>query len=132
VFQNIDEPTDKMVVESAGFGIDDQDKGPGKAISYAVKYAYLKALCLESGDDPDEDQDSISQPSITDMRRAEVEAFKLNVGSASSMEALDSLRIQIKPTLDSLMADHPAYVMEAQSRWKQKAAVLKKQTEPAQ
>jgi hypothetical protein len=121
-----------MVVESAGFGIDDQDKGPGKAISYAVKYAYLKALCLESGDDPDEDQDSISQPSITDMRRAEVEAFKLNVGSASSMEALDSLRIQIKPTLDSLMADHPAYVMEAQSRWKQKAAVMKKQTEPAQ
>lgn len=132
VFQNIDEPTDRMVVESAGFGIDDQDKGPGKAISYAVKYAYLKALCLESGDDPDEDQDSISQPSITDMRRAEVEAFKLNVGSASSMEALDSLRIQIKPTLDSLMADHPAYVMEAQSRWKQKAAVLKKQPEPAQ
>jgi hypothetical protein len=48
------------------------------------------------------------------------------------MEALDSLRIQIKPTLDSLMADHPAYVMEAQSRWKQKAAVMKKQTEPAQ
>ena len=132
VFQNIDEPTDRMVVESAGFGIDDQDKGPGKAISYAVKYAYLKALCLESGDDPDEDQDSISQPSITDMRRAEVEAFKLNVGSASSMEALDSLRIQIKPTLDGLMADHPAYVMEAQSRWKQKAAVLKKQPEPAQ
>lgn len=132
VFQNIDEPADRMVVESAGFGIDDQDKGPGKAISYAVKYAYLKALCLESGDDPDEDQDSISQPSITDMRRAEVEAFKLNVGSASSMEALDSLRIQIKPTLDGLMADHPAYVMEAQSRWKQKAAVLKKQPEPAQ
>lgn len=32
------------------------DKGPGKAISYAVKYAYLKAFALETGDDPDHDQ----------------------------------------------------------------------------
>lgn len=44
-------------VPSLGYGIDDQDKGPGKAISYAVKYALLKTLGLETGDDPDTDQD---------------------------------------------------------------------------
>lgn len=56
-FVNVDDPADTFVVPSLGYGIDDQDKGPGKAISYAVKYALLKALGLETGDDPDLDQD---------------------------------------------------------------------------
>jgi hypothetical protein len=56
-FVNIDDPdTDYFIVPSLGYGIDAQDKGPGKAISYAVKYALLKALGLETGDDPDMDQ----------------------------------------------------------------------------
>jgi hypothetical protein len=38
-----------------GYGIDNQDKGPGKAMSYAVKYAMLKTFCLETGDDPEKD-----------------------------------------------------------------------------
>lgn len=56
-FVNIDEPDQFIDVPSAGYGIDDQDKGIGKAISYAGKYALLKALGLETGDDPDMDQD---------------------------------------------------------------------------
>lgn len=52
-FANVDEPTDFIDVPSLGYGIDPQDKGPGKAISYAVKYALLKTLGLETGDDPD-------------------------------------------------------------------------------
>ena len=58
-FTNIDTPADFIVVPSFGYGIDNQDKGPGKAISYAVKYALLKALGLETGDDPDLDQNAI-------------------------------------------------------------------------
>jgi hypothetical protein len=52
-FVNIDNPTDYFVVPSLGYGVDAQDKGPGKAISYAVKYALLKALGLVTGDDPE-------------------------------------------------------------------------------
>ncbi len=52
-FVNIDQPTDFFDVPTFGYGIDPQDKGPGKAMSYAVKYALLKALGLETGDDPD-------------------------------------------------------------------------------
>lgn len=52
-FVNIDEPSDYFDVPTFGYGIDGQDKGPGKAMSYAVKYALLKALGLETGDDPD-------------------------------------------------------------------------------
>lgn len=55
-FANIDDPKDFIDVPSLGYGIDSQDKGPGKAISYCVKYALLKALGLETGDDPDMDQ----------------------------------------------------------------------------
>jgi hypothetical protein len=57
VFANMDDKNDYIVVDTLGYGIDDQDKGPGKAISYAVKYALLKALGLETGDDPDLEQD---------------------------------------------------------------------------
>ena len=56
-FVNIDEPSDFIDVESFGHGIDPGDKSPGKAMSYAVKYALLKTLGLETGDDPDLDQD---------------------------------------------------------------------------
>lgn len=52
-FVNIDQPTDFIDVACCGYGIDPQDKGPGKATSYAVKYALLKALGLETGDEPD-------------------------------------------------------------------------------
>ncbi len=54
-FINIDKPEEKISVESFGYGIDKQDKGPGKAMSYAFKYALLKCLCLETGDDPERD-----------------------------------------------------------------------------
>lgn len=55
VFVCIDKPEDKLVVPAFGYGIDTQDKGPGKAISYLVKYALLKTLALETGDDPEKD-----------------------------------------------------------------------------
>ena len=54
-FVNIDDPEDIFEVETFGYGVDNQDKGPGKAMSYAVKYALLKALGLETGDDADHD-----------------------------------------------------------------------------
>lgn len=54
-FVNVDDPQDRIEVQAFGYGIDPQDKGPGKAVSYAVKYAYLKAFALETGDDPERD-----------------------------------------------------------------------------
>jgi len=54
-FYNIDNPEDRIIVEYRGYGIDSQDKGVGKAISYATKYALLNAFCLETGDDAERD-----------------------------------------------------------------------------
>lgn len=54
-FVSIDDEKDRLIVPSFGFGIDSQDKGPGKAVSYAIKYALLKTFGLETGDDPEKD-----------------------------------------------------------------------------
>lgn len=56
-FVNIDKPEDYIDIPCAGFGqgIDPQDKGAGKAMSYAYKYALLKIFALETGDDPEKD-----------------------------------------------------------------------------
>ena len=54
-FVNVDSPDQTLQVTYTGYGIDTQDKGPGKAVSYAVKYALLKVFCLETGDDPERD-----------------------------------------------------------------------------
>lgn len=49
-FINVDDPEDKFVVPSFAFGMDYGDKAPGKAISMAIKYTYLKTFNIESGD----------------------------------------------------------------------------------
>ena len=62
VFQNIEQPEDRLTVPTFGYGIDSGDKGPGKAMSYAVKYALLKALGLETGEDADNDGEVEHKP----------------------------------------------------------------------
>ena len=54
-FINPDDPSDMVEVFFPGEGIDPQDKGLGKAMSYAVKYTFLKVFLLETGDDPEND-----------------------------------------------------------------------------
>jgi len=57
-FIDVENPTDKICgVNGLGQGIDSQDKACGKAISYACKYALLKALGIETGDEPEKDVD---------------------------------------------------------------------------
>ena len=54
-FINVDDPKDNDISYFYGTGLDTQDKGEGKAVSYACKYALLKNLMLETGDDPEKD-----------------------------------------------------------------------------
>lgn len=53
-FINSDNPEERFTTKSFAIGFDSQDKGPGKAYSMAVKYAYLKVLMIESGDNEEE------------------------------------------------------------------------------
>lgn len=48
--QNIDDKDDYVDVESFGAGIDNQDKDPGKAFTYALKHVLMKLLLIETGE----------------------------------------------------------------------------------
>ena len=53
-FVNIDDPADYVETTTFAEGIDSQDKGSGKAMTYADKYALMKAYKISTGDDPDQ------------------------------------------------------------------------------
>lgn len=51
--QNVEDPNDFIIIASAGDGADSQDKGTGKAMTYAYKYMWLRTFSLPTGEDPD-------------------------------------------------------------------------------
>lgn len=52
-FVNIDNPDEYIETTTFAEGIDAQDKGSGKAMTYADKYALMKMYKISTGDDPD-------------------------------------------------------------------------------
>ena len=53
-FVNIDDPEDYIDTVTFAEGIDAQDKGSGKAMTYGDKYALMKAYKISTGEDPDQ------------------------------------------------------------------------------
>jgi hypothetical protein len=103
-FANIDDPQDFIDVESCGHGIDTQDKGPGKAQSYAVKYALLKALGLETGDDAD--HDSIEHNRVDPaMHQAATSAAIRMIETETSREGLVEYWIDLAKNEKAVSAD---------------------------
>ena len=54
-FVNIDKPDEFIETTIYGDGLDTGDKASGKAMTYADKYALMKAYKLSTGDDPDKE-----------------------------------------------------------------------------
>ena len=54
-FVNVDKPEEYIDTTTFAEGIDTQDKGSGKAMTYGDKYALMKAYKISTGDDPDQD-----------------------------------------------------------------------------
>ena len=53
-FVNVDKPDEYIEIISYGDGVDPSDKGCGKAMTYADKYALMKAYKISTGEDPDQ------------------------------------------------------------------------------
>ena len=53
-FVNTEKPEEYIDITTYGDGVDSQDKAPGKAMTYAAKYALLKAYKIITGEDPDQ------------------------------------------------------------------------------
>lgn len=65
-FVNCDSPGDRFPVEIEAHALDYGDKAPGKALSYATKYAILKVFAIETGED-DESRYQPDEPSGFDV-----------------------------------------------------------------
>lgn len=50
---NAESPEEYIEVVSCGDGADTQDKGAGKAMTYAYKYMWLRTFAIPTGEDPD-------------------------------------------------------------------------------
>ena len=112
-FVNADDPADRITVTIQAHAMDNADKAPGKALSYAKKYAVLKVFEIETG----EDEES---------RFKEVEAFDLlswseKIDSAASKDVIQYLYLEAKkeavrlndaPSLKTL-GQHVKKVLEA-------------------
>lgn len=53
-FVDVENPTDFIETTVFSVGIDSQDKGDGKAMTYGDKYALMKGYKISTGDDPDQ------------------------------------------------------------------------------
>lgn len=118
-FVSVNDATDYIDVASAGYGIDESDKGPGKAISYAVKYALLKSLGLESGDDPDTEQDSVHSDPANPHNLA-MAAFEADVDLCQNEEDLERVAAQHKVALEAATAVFPGRVQMARTHYRQR------------
>lgn len=79
-FVNADKPEEKLSIIIEAHAMDNADKAPGKALSYAKKYAVLKLFEIETG----EDEES----------RYQVEEFDTEyyIGLIKSADSLDTLK----------------------------------------
>ena len=113
-FENIDDRADFIDVETFGYGVDPQDKGPGKAMSYGVKYALLKVLGLETGDDPDTVQDNSADHRPTTGEPKPRERVKYDGGPYTCPTQLMTAARQFVHTLNGI-SDYAEYLAWAKT-----------------
>lgn len=114
-FINIDNPDDAFPVRIESHAMDNADKAPGKALSYAVKYALLKVFNLETGENEEERY-----------QKGEIDiAFHVDkMMSAENMEELrERYKVSVELALD--VADKAAMKAFGAARDKKKAELGK-------
>lgn len=114
-FVNIDDPKDELVIRIQSHAMDNGDKAPGKALSYAKKYAILKLFEIETGEDEEsryQEKEVVSVEFHSDMIRnstsldelesnwLEAKAQAKAANDASAFKALSSLVKQVKAKIE--------------------------------
>ena len=81
-FVNCDDPNDRLKVCIEAHANDHGDKAPGKATSYATKYAMLKLFNIETGEDDEGRAESYEAAKpITEKQAADILALIEDVGA---------------------------------------------------
>lgn len=97
--QNIDDKDDYVIGVSSGTGVDTQDKGIGKAMTYSYKYLLLRSFAIPTG----EDTDKISSEEYdSQFNRNEKSTKKVSLATESQIKIIKEKlnEEQIKVALD--------------------------------
>lgn len=94
---NAENPADFIEIVSCGDGADTQDKGSGKAMTYAFKYMWLRTFAMPTGEDPDK----ISSDELDAKEAQAKEEAKMKAESA----AKPITKAKVK-ALESLLSDN--------------------------
>ena len=121
-FVNIEKPEEFVEITTYGDGVDTQDKAPGKAMTYADKYALLKAYKIQTGDDPDQ-KGSAELKEMNRQAYPPMEQMVVDVENyiKTSRTASDYLQRQISDCgakdLNSLAVVNPALITACWNKW---------------
>ena len=112
-FVNIDKPDEYVEIISYGDGVDSQDKAPGKAMTYADKYALLKAYKIITGEDPDQEASQKLKGKGQEQRQP-VQRQPVRMASSDQISQLKRLGCSSVTT--------KAYIVERVKAWDQLTA----------
>lgn len=105
-FVNVDKPDEYIDTVTFAEGIDAQDKGSGKAMTYGDKYALMKAYKISTGDDPDQ-----TASEETNYKRT-VKATTTTQDKPKAQPKQKTPRELLIAKLDELGIDKNAYAVE--------------------
>lgn len=109
---NVDDPLDYVDLASSGQGADTQDKGVGKAMTYAYKYMLLRTFAIPTGEDPDK----IHSDELTDKFKAEEK--KKKSASKSDEQTLEGKIKTCKALIQETEADTKAMLTFFSDKYK--------------
>ena len=102
--QNIENENDYIEAVSSGTGVDTQDKGVGKAMTYAYKYLLLRTFAFPTGEDPEKESSAELDDRFSRERKVEyIDDIKKKV----LLDSLEVIGCDIESTLKYFQKKYP-------------------------
>lgn len=99
---NVENPSEYIDVVSCGDGADTQDKGSGKAMTYAFKYMWLRTFALQTGEDPD----LICNEELEEIQKKELKTMQDTTINANEWHALQATVKKAGENIEDILAKY--------------------------
>ena len=99
---NVENPSEHIDVVSCGDGADTQDKGSGKAMTYAFKYMWLRVFSLQTGEDPD----LICNEELEEIQKKELKTMQDTTINANEWHALQATVKKAGENIEDILAKY--------------------------